>query len=58
MLSNSISQLNITEDKLQAFVRRLAATVRFEAGGRQGRLVSYRKAKAPLVKLMNLAWGL
>lgn len=29
-----------------------------EAGGRQGRLVSYRKANKPLVKLMNLAWGL
>lgn len=29
-----------------------------EAGGRQGRLVSYRKANKSLVKLMNLAWGL
>ena len=28
------------------------------AGGRQGRLVSFRKANAPRVKLMNLAWGL
>lgn len=29
-----------------------------EAGGRQGRLVAYRKANVPRVKLMNLAWGL
>ena len=29
-----------------------------EAGGRQGRLVSYRKANVPREKLMNLAWGL
>lgn len=53
----TISQLNITPDGTINIRRRLSVTVT-EAGGRQGRLSGFRKAKAPLTKLMNLEWGL
>lgn len=53
----TISQLNISTDGTIIIRRRLSVSVS-EAGGRQGRLCGFRKAKAPLTKLMNLAWGL
>jgi len=53
----TISQLNITPDGTLVIRRRLSVSAT-EAGGRQGRLCGFRMAKAPLTKLMNLAWGL
>ncbi len=53
----TVSQLNITPEGTINIRRRLSVAVK-EAGGRQGRLCGFRKAKAPLTKLMNLAWGL
>ncbi len=52
---NTISLKNITSVAQALLRRRLVSE---EAGGRQGRLVSFRKAKAPITRLMNLAWGL
>lgn len=56
-MTKVISQLNISADGTIMIRRRLAVSVK-EAGGRQGRLCGYKKAKLPLTKLMNLAWGL
>ena len=56
-MTKTISQIDITTDGTIMIRRRLAVFVK-EAGGRQGRLCGYKKAKLPLTKLMNLAWGL
>lgn len=56
-MTKVFSQLNISADGTIMIRRRLAVSVK-EAGGRQGRLCGYKKAKLPLTKLMNLAWGL
>lgn len=56
-MNSTFNQLNITNAEKPTLRRELAIGM-CEAGGRQGRLVGYRKAIAPLTKLMNLAWGL
>ena len=55
IMNSTFKQLNITSKPSTR--RGLAVNMR-EAGGRQGRLSGYRKANAPLTRLMNLAWGL
>lgn len=57
MKHNNKNIINIATNVSPIIRRGLAVNVR-EAGGRQGRLCGYRKAAAPLTKLMNLAWGL
>ena len=57
-MNNNYNNINNIANNVRPIIRRnLAANVR-EAGGRQGRLTGYRKAAAPLTRLMNLAWGL